>query len=447
MNTENLSTLKIHKLTQAQYDRELAAGRIDNNAIYLTPEEEIDFPVDSVNGKTGAVTLSASDVGAAASSHNHSASNITSGTLSADRLPAATSSSLGGVKVGSNITNSSGTISLSKTNVTNALGYTPAQSSHNHSAGNITSGTLDAARLPAATSSALGGVKVGSNITNSSGTISLTKANVTSALGYTPPTTDTNTTYSAGTGISLSGTTFSNSGVRSIATGSSNGTISVNTNGTATNVAVKGLGTAAYTASTAYAASSHNHSASNITSGTLPIKRGGTGCSSAKDVLQSLGLAAMTATGTASTLAMSANTVTKIPLTTCVGGSGAAAYFSFQDNGSVELDGEGVYLICGSVYIKSTAKSGGGQSQAGCYIKKTYDGDETEILSASIDFNSATSRDVCVSTGMKVVALENGAQLTLHARTNNGVAATAYPSNVGTFLTIIRLGYTVSTAI
>lgn len=48
-------------------------------------------------------------------------------------------------------------------------------------------------RLPAATSSTLGGVKVGSNITNSSGTISLTKANVTAALGYTPPTSDTNT--------------------------------------------------------------------------------------------------------------------------------------------------------------------------------------------------------------------------------------------------------------
>lgn len=47
--------------------------------------------------------------------------------------------------------------------------------------------------LPAATSSTLGGVKVGSNITNSSGTISLTKANVTEALGYTPPTSDTNT--------------------------------------------------------------------------------------------------------------------------------------------------------------------------------------------------------------------------------------------------------------
>lgn len=63
--------------------------------------------------------------------------------------------------------------------------------------------------------------------------------------------TNTNTTYSAGTGISLSGTTFSNSGVRSIATGSTNGTISVNTNGTSANVAVKGLGSNAYT-STAY---------------------------------------------------------------------------------------------------------------------------------------------------------------------------------------------------
>ena len=43
MITENLSTLKIHKLTQAQYDRELAAGNIDVNALYLTPDEAIDL--------------------------------------------------------------------------------------------------------------------------------------------------------------------------------------------------------------------------------------------------------------------------------------------------------------------------------------------------------------------------------------------------------------------
>jgi hypothetical protein len=41
--TENLSTLKIHKLTQAQYDRALEAGRIDENALYLTPDNEIDL--------------------------------------------------------------------------------------------------------------------------------------------------------------------------------------------------------------------------------------------------------------------------------------------------------------------------------------------------------------------------------------------------------------------
>lgn len=45
--------------------------------------------------------------------------------------------------------------------------------------------------LPNATSSTLGGVKIGSNISVSSGTISITKSNVTSALGYTPPTSDT----------------------------------------------------------------------------------------------------------------------------------------------------------------------------------------------------------------------------------------------------------------
>ena len=46
--------------------------------------------------------------------------------------------------------------------------------------------------LPTATGSVLGGVKIGSNITNTSGTISLTKANVTAALGVDPTTTYVN---------------------------------------------------------------------------------------------------------------------------------------------------------------------------------------------------------------------------------------------------------------
>ena len=39
MITNNLSTLKIHKLSQEQYNRELAAGTLDANALYLTPNE------------------------------------------------------------------------------------------------------------------------------------------------------------------------------------------------------------------------------------------------------------------------------------------------------------------------------------------------------------------------------------------------------------------------
>lgn len=47
--------------------------------------------------------------------------------------------------------------------------------------------------LPTATSSVLGGVKTGANITNNSGVLSVTADNVKDALGYTPPEQDTNT--------------------------------------------------------------------------------------------------------------------------------------------------------------------------------------------------------------------------------------------------------------
>ena len=203
-------------------------------------------------------------------------------------INAATSSTIGGVKIGNNISITSGTISLTKGNVVNALGYTPptadtnttytftsgtggtftvkasnsdsgqtvsvgvpakasaatsaetaataekvgsetvgsatqpiylsggtptkctytlAQSvtstskltDHLYNAGEglkLTTGTTaDTFSLSAATSSTIGGVKIGNNISITSGTISLTKGNVVNALGYTPPTADTNTTY------------------------------------------------------------------------------------------------------------------------------------------------------------------------------------------------------------------------------------------------------------
>lgn len=64
--TENLSTLKIHKLTQAQYDRELAAGRIDKNALYLTPDEDryADLKHASRHASNGEDAISPADIGA-----------------------------------------------------------------------------------------------------------------------------------------------------------------------------------------------------------------------------------------------------------------------------------------------------------------------------------------------------------------------------------------------
>ena len=150
-------------------------------------------------------------------------------------LPNATSSVLGGVKVGTNISVSSGTISVANgstsakgvvqlTNSTSSTSTTTAATPNSvksaydlanskQSPATTLSGygitdaytktEVDTAvngakyTLPNATSSTLGGVKVGSNITVSSGTISLSKTNVTNALGYTPPTT--NTTYSNAT--------------------------------------------------------------------------------------------------------------------------------------------------------------------------------------------------------------------------------------------------------
>lgn len=48
MDIQNIPTLKIHKLSQSQYNRELAAGRIDPNAIYLTPNDG-EAEIDTIN--------------------------------------------------------------------------------------------------------------------------------------------------------------------------------------------------------------------------------------------------------------------------------------------------------------------------------------------------------------------------------------------------------------
>jgi hypothetical protein len=99
--------------------------------------------------------------------------------------------------------------------------------------------------LPLATTNSLGGIKIGYSSSGKNYAVQLSSGKAFVNVPWT------DTTYSAGTGISLSGTVINNSGVRSIATGTANGTISVNTNGTTANVSIYGLGSNAYT-STAY---------------------------------------------------------------------------------------------------------------------------------------------------------------------------------------------------
>ena len=108
-------------------------------------------------------------------------------------LPTASSSTKGGVKIGSGITISNETISISNaTTSANGLMSSTDKSKLDGIAANANNYTL-----PDASSSTKGGVKIGSNISVSNGTISISKNNVTSALGYTPPTT--NTTYNVAT--------------------------------------------------------------------------------------------------------------------------------------------------------------------------------------------------------------------------------------------------------
>lgn len=43
MLIENLQTLKINKMTKDQYTRNLLSGNIEEDALYLTPQEDVDF--------------------------------------------------------------------------------------------------------------------------------------------------------------------------------------------------------------------------------------------------------------------------------------------------------------------------------------------------------------------------------------------------------------------
>lgn len=106
-------------------------------------------------------------------------------------IPAATSSTYGGIQIGYTTSDKNYAVQLSNGKAYVNVPWTDTNTTYSAGTNISISGTTINCTytLPTASSSVLGGVKVGSNITLSSGTISLSKSNVTSALGYTPANT------------------------------------------------------------------------------------------------------------------------------------------------------------------------------------------------------------------------------------------------------------------
>lgn len=344
--------------------------RNDNSWQTVTPANIGAVPTTrKVNNKalSADITLSYSDVGAANEQHNHSADEISSGTLPIERggTNASTSTqaleNLGGVPKTRTVNNKalSSDISLAASDVG------ASASGHSHAFSNLTSKpttlsgygitdavpstrkvnnkslssdiSLTASDVGAATSvqgtkadSALQGVKVNGTLVtpDSNKTVNIDATSISAATSEQGAKAD-----SAIQGIQGNGTTIvpnankivnitpSNIGAVPTSRTVNGKALSSNISLTASDVgaAANSHGNHVPTVQTASnkiflrndntwqtvtpsnigaAASSHNHSASNITSGTLPISRGGTGATSASAALSNLGVTISSGTWT-----------------------------------------------------------------------------------------------------------------------------------------------------
>lgn len=259
--------------------------RNDNSWQTITPANIGAVPTTrKVNNKALStdITLSYSDVGAANEQHNHSADEISSGTLPIER---------------------GGTNASTSTQALENLGGVPKTRTVNNKA--LSSDiSLTASDVGAATSaqgtkadSALQGVKVNGTLVtpDSNKTVNIDATSINAATPEQGAKAD-----SAIQGIQGNGTTItpnankivnitpSNIGAAASSHGNHVPTIQTASNkiflrndNTWQTVTPSNIGAAE---------SSHNHSASNITSGILPISRGGTGATSASAALSNLGV-------------------------------------------------------------------------------------------------------------------------------------------------------------
>ena len=224
--------------------------------------------------------------------------------------------------------------------------------------------------------------------------------NAAKLTGTVPANCYTNTTYSAGDGISLSGTTFSNSGVRSVASGNTNGTISVNTNGTAAEVSVAGLKSAAFSETTDFAAASHTHSYAGASSAggaaTTALK-----LDSAKaiDGVSFDGSSAIIHYGACSTEASSAAKTVACANFSLVTGAKIAVKFSITntaDNPTLNVNSTGAKAIR---YRGSAIAAG--YLAANRVYEFAYDGTAFELVG---DINTDTDTTYSAGTGLTLTS-------------------------------------------
>lgn len=109
-----------------------------------------------------ATTVTTSLSGKASLIHTHAAGDITSGTIAAVRLPSATETATGIVELATTVETTTGT---DTTRVVTPAGVkavtdTKAALSHTHAAADVTSGTFVPARLPSSTETAIGAVEL-----------------------------------------------------------------------------------------------------------------------------------------------------------------------------------------------------------------------------------------------------------------------------------------------
>ena len=159
------------------------------------------------------------------------------------------------------------------------------------------------------------------------------------------------------------------------------------------------------------------------------------------DKMASLQKAAITANGSLNSLSLAAATITQLALDTILANytgyyaSGSSYVFELTDDGGIVCPSSGIVLVTGCVYISGTS---GTQTNKSCFITRKAKRDnvitEEEICSQLI-------RDMGGSGGLfagsKIVAVQDGDIFYLKARSS--VAATCYPNNAATYLSITYL--------